>query len=143
LILVNGRRMTAGGASTQAPDVSQIPTIALQSVDVLTGGASATYGADAVAGVVNFVTRRMDGIEMRLGYSGYRHDNSNGFIQPLLDARGFDTPPALLALMARTTRSIWPWVLISIMAKVMQRFTQLGVTRQNCVRKPVTTHPVH
>ena len=92
LVLVNGRRMTAGAASSQAPDVSQIPTIALQNVDVLTGGASATYGADAVAGVVNFVTRRMDGIEMRLGYSGYRHDNGNGYIQPLLDARGFEYP---------------------------------------------------
>ena len=92
LVLVNGRRMTAGGAETQAPDVSQIPTIALERVDVLTGGASATYGADAVAGVVNFVTRRMDGLEMRVGYSGYRHDNSNGFSQGLLEARGFDYP---------------------------------------------------
>ena len=92
LVLVNGRRMTAGGASTQAPDVTQIPTIALERVDVLTGGASATYGADAVAGVVNFVTRRMDGIEMRVGYSGYRHDNSDGYSQGLLDARGFAYP---------------------------------------------------
>lgn len=92
LVLVNGRRMTAGGAETQAPDVSQIPTIALERVDVLTGGASATYGADAVAGVVNFVTRRMDGIEIRAGWSGYRHDNSNGFIQGLLDDKSFDYP---------------------------------------------------
>jgi iron complex outermembrane receptor protein len=66
---------------TQAPDVSQIPTIALERVDVLTGGASATYGADAVAGVVNFVTRRMNGIEIRAGWSAYRHDNDNSFIQ--------------------------------------------------------------
>ena len=92
LVLVNGRRMTAGGASTQAPDVTQIPTIAVERIDVLTGGASATYGADAVAGVVNFVTRRMDGVEIRAGYSGYRHDNSDGFSQGLLDARGFDYP---------------------------------------------------
>ena len=92
LVLVNGRRMTAGGAETQAPDISQIPTIALERVDVLTGGASATYGADAVAGVVNFVTRRMNGIEIRAGWSGYRHDNDNGYIQGLLDARNFDYP---------------------------------------------------
>lgn len=92
LVLVNGRRMTAGGASTQAPDISQIPTIALERIDVLTGGASATYGADAVAGVVNFVTRRMNGIEIRAGYSGYRHDNSDGYSQGLLDKRGFDYP---------------------------------------------------
>ena len=92
LVLVNGRRMTAGGSQTQAPDVSQIPTIALERVDVLTGGASATYGADAVAGVVNFVTRRMNGIEIRAGWSGYRHDNDNGYIQGLLDARNFEYP---------------------------------------------------
>ena len=92
LVLVNGRRMTAGGASTQAPDVTQIPTIALERIDVLTGGASATYGADAVAGVVNFVTRKMNGIEIRAGYSGYRHDNSDGYSQGLLDKRGFDYP---------------------------------------------------
>ena len=92
LVLVNGRRMTAGGAETQAPDISQIPTIALERVDVLTGGASATYGADAVAGVVNFVTRRMNGIEIRAGWSGYRHDNDNGYIQGLLDARNFEYP---------------------------------------------------
>jgi len=92
LVLVNGRRMTAGGAQTQAPDVTQIPTIALERIDVLTGGASATYGADAVAGVVNFVTRRMNGIEIRAGWSGYRHDNSDGYSQGLLDKRGFDYP---------------------------------------------------
>ena len=92
LVLVNGRRMQAGGIYSLAPDVGQVPTIALDRVDVLTGGASATYGADAVAGVVNFVTRQMDGIEIRAGYSGYRHDNDNGYIQPLLDARNFDYP---------------------------------------------------
>ena len=92
LVLVNGRRMTAGGAETQAPDISQIPTIALERIDVLTGGASATYGADAVAGVVNFVTRRMNGIEIRAGWSGYRHDNDNGYIQDLLGRRNFDFP---------------------------------------------------
>ena len=92
LVLINGRRMQAGGAQTQAPDVGQIPTVALERVDVLTGGASATYGADAVAGVVNFITRKMDGVEIRAGWSGHRHDNDNGYIQPLLDARGFDYP---------------------------------------------------
>ncbi len=92
LVLVNGRRMTAGGASTQAPDISQIPTIAIERVDVLTGGASATYGADAVAGVVNFVTRRMTGIEIRAGWSGYRHDNDSSYMQDLLSGRNFDYP---------------------------------------------------
>ncbi len=92
LVLINGRRMQSGGAQIVAPDVGQIPTIALDRVDVLTGGASATYGGDAVAGVVNFVTRKMDGVEIRAGWSGYRHENDNGYIQSALDARNFDYP---------------------------------------------------
>jgi len=43
----------------------------IERVEVLTGGASATYGADAVAGVVNFIMRRMDGVEFSIGASGY------------------------------------------------------------------------
>ena len=92
LVLINGRRMQSGGAQIVAPDVGQVPTIALDRVDVLTGGASATYGGDAVAGVVNFVTRKMDGVEIRAGWSGYRHENDNGYIQSALDARNFDYP---------------------------------------------------
>ena len=92
LVLINGRRMQSGGAQIIAPDVGQIPTIALDRVDVLTGGASATYGGDAVAGVVNFVTRKMDGIEIRAGWSGHRHENDNGYIQSALDSRNFDYP---------------------------------------------------
>ena len=92
LVLINGRRMQSGGAQIVAPDVGQIPTIALDRVDVLTGGASATYGGDSVAGVVNFVTRKMDGVEIRAGWSGYRHENDNGYIQSALDARNFDYP---------------------------------------------------
>ena len=92
LVLINGRRMQSGGAQIIAPDVGQIPTIALDRVDVLTGGASATYGGDAVAGVVNFVTRKMDGVEIRAGWSGYRHKNDNSYIQEALDKRNFDYP---------------------------------------------------
>ncbi|MFA5988431.1 MAG: TonB-dependent receptor [Sphingomonas sp.] len=54
LVLVNGRRHVSGVAGTQAVDVATIPSALIDSVDVLTGGASAVYGADAVTGVVNF-----------------------------------------------------------------------------------------
>src|SRR5439155_24825974 len=63
LVLINGRRMQPGGAggvtgpggSANAADLNQIPTELIERVDVLTGGASSVYGADAVAGVGNFV----------------------------------------------------------------------------------------
>jgi outer membrane receptor protein involved in Fe transport len=92
LVLINGRRMQPGGVYTEAPDVNQIPTALIERVEVLTGGASATYGADAVAGVVNFIMRRVDGVEVSAGWSGYQHDNSNDYIQGLMDNAGFDYP---------------------------------------------------
>ncbi len=65
LVLINGRRHVAGVAGTQTVDVATIPTALIESVDVLTGGASAIYGADAVTGVVNFRLRRnYEGIEI-------------------------------------------------------------------------------
>jgi outer membrane cobalamin receptor len=92
LVLINGRRVQPGGVNTEAVDVNQIPTMMIERVDVLTGGASATYGADAVAGVVNFVMRKMDGVEISAGYSAYQHNNSNRFIQDLMDQRNFEYP---------------------------------------------------
>ena len=54
LVLINGRRM-AGGNGIQAADVNLLPISPIQKVDVLKDGASAIYGSDAVAGVVNFM----------------------------------------------------------------------------------------
>jgi outer membrane receptor protein involved in Fe transport len=57
LVLINGRRINAGGLEAQFVDVSSIPLSAIERVEVLTDGASAIYGADAIAGVVNFILR--------------------------------------------------------------------------------------
>lgn len=66
LALVNGRRLASGGGAKQVFDVSLIPFAAIERVEVLTDGASAVYGADAIAGVVNFVLRDdFDGAETR------------------------------------------------------------------------------
>lgn len=65
LVLVNGRRHVSGVAGTQTVDIATIPRALIQSVDVLTGGASAIYGADAVTGVVNFNLRDdYDGLDI-------------------------------------------------------------------------------
>lgn len=58
LVLVDGRRHVASVPGTQAIDINTIPTDLVERVDVLTGGASAVYGADAVTGVVNFVLKK-------------------------------------------------------------------------------------
>ncbi|HMJ93731.1 MAG TPA: TonB-dependent receptor [Allosphingosinicella sp.] len=58
LVLLNGRRVAAHGLSGSAVDVNQIPFAALDRIEVLKDGASAIYGTDAVAGVINFITRK-------------------------------------------------------------------------------------
>lgn len=57
LVLVNGKRHVAGQPGTASVDVSSIPNGLIERVDVLTGGASAVYGSDAVTGVVNFILK--------------------------------------------------------------------------------------
>lgn len=65
LVLLNGRRTVTSSPGTSIVDISTIPTQLLQRVDVVTGGNSAIYGSDAVAGVVNFITRRdFEGLEI-------------------------------------------------------------------------------
>jgi outer membrane receptor protein involved in Fe transport len=93
LTLINGRRMGGGSAYSSSADTNQIPTAMIERVEVLTGGASTVYGADAVAGVVNFVMRKdFEGVELKMGTSGFQHDNSNSYVAGLMDARGFDYP---------------------------------------------------
>ncbi|KZE16254.1 MULTISPECIES: TonB-dependent receptor plug domain-containing protein [Sphingomonas] len=78
LVLVNGRRHVAGVPNTAAVDINSIPQDLIQQVDVLTGGASAVYGADGVSGVVNFVLRRdFEGVTARL-QAGISDDGDAG-----------------------------------------------------------------
>ncbi|WGG53584.1 TonB-dependent receptor plug domain-containing protein [Rugamonas sp. DEMB1] len=58
LVLVNGRRFVSGVPGSSAVDMNTIPTDFIERVELLTGGASATYGSDAVAGVVNIILKR-------------------------------------------------------------------------------------
>ena len=72
LVLVNGRRHVAGDilSSGVSVDINTIPSDLIQNIEILTGGASATYGSDAVAGVVNFILKDdFDGLSLR-GQSG-------------------------------------------------------------------------
>ena len=93
LVLINGRRVQAGGIRSSAVDLNQIPAALVQRVEVLTGGASAVYGSDAMAGVVNFILdNNFEGFSLSGGYSGYQHKNDNRYMQGLLDQSGFSYP---------------------------------------------------
>jgi iron complex outermembrane recepter protein len=64
LVLIDGHRLPLTGLSHSLGDPNSIPAIALQRVEVLPDGASSIYGSDAVAGVINFITRKhYDGLE--------------------------------------------------------------------------------
>ncbi|OYW45561.1 MAG: hypothetical protein B7Z08_10035 [Sphingomonadales bacterium 32-68-7] len=68
LVLVNGRRHVAGDILNNAssPDINTIPNDLIERVDVVTGGNSAVYGSDAIAGVVNFILKRnFEGFQVR------------------------------------------------------------------------------
>jgi outer membrane receptor protein involved in Fe transport len=93
LVLINGRRMVAGDAFEIAPDLNFIPAALVKRVDVLTGGASSVYGADAVTGVVNFVLDEdFEGMRGGIAWNGYQHDNNNDLAQEINADRGFDAP---------------------------------------------------
>lgn len=80
LTLVNGRRFASGGGNGDFVDVSLIPLSAVERVEVLTDGASAIYGADAVAGVVNFILREdYDGAESQFRVGGVTEGSSQRY----------------------------------------------------------------
>ena len=58
LVLLNGKRVVSNPYSTVAVDLNALPLAALDRIEVLADGASSTYGTDAIAGVINFITRR-------------------------------------------------------------------------------------
>ena len=95
LVLLNGRRLPAGNAAGGGipTDLNQIPAVMIDRIEVLTGGGSATYGSDAVAGVVNFITKTdFEGFSFDYQYSGYSHKNDNSAINQLSLDVGFDVP---------------------------------------------------
>ena len=80
LVLVNGRRHVASDILNNAssPDVNTIPNDLIERVEIVTGGSSAVYGSDAIAGVVNFVLKKdFDGLQLR-GNTGISEDGYGG-----------------------------------------------------------------
>ena len=95
LVLINGRRLGPGdpGSTTFASDINMVPTALVERVELLTGGASSVYGADAVGGVVNFIiNRKFEGVKVSAGYSFYNHKNDDSVAQALNEDAGFPIP---------------------------------------------------
>ncbi len=69
LVLLNGRRLPINAIASDFVDINQIPLAAVERLEYVADGASAIYGSDAVAGVVNIITRKdFQGVDVTLGY---------------------------------------------------------------------------
>ncbi len=105
LVLINGRRHVTATPGDNGFDVNTIPTDLIERIDIVTGGNSAIYGSDAVAGVVNFIMKKdFDGIQARAqaGISS-RGDRGTSFAS-LLAGRNFGDGRGNITLAAEYTR---------------------------------------
>ncbi len=90
LVLLNGQRLLP----VQATDLNFVPAFMIKRADVVTGGASAVYGSDAVSGVINFVLRDdLNGIKTDVQYGFSAHHNDNAKYRSRVTGAGFS--PAL------------------------------------------------
>jgi iron complex outermembrane receptor protein len=106
LVLLNGRRMPMGSPFALSPDLNQIPPQLIQRVEILTGGASAVYGSDAIAGVVNFILNdRFEGVQGDVAYDFYAH-RQKSWMADLVRARNFALPDDKWGDGATTTASL-------------------------------------
>lgn len=93
LVLVNGKRLPSGSATTTAADLNEIPSQLIQRVEVLTGGAGAVYGSGAVAGVVNFIMKdNFEGVEVQANMAGDNHQQHNDEVEAVVRKKGFPLP---------------------------------------------------
>jgi iron complex outermembrane recepter protein len=83
LVLVNGKRYhrsaLLGGRGAQAPDLNTIPTIAIKRIEVLRDGASAQYGSDAIAGVINIILDDEPGMDAFGQFSQYYEGDGDNY----------------------------------------------------------------
>jgi iron complex outermembrane recepter protein len=90
LTLINGQRMLP----SQAIDINFVPSALIERIDVVTGGASAVYGSDAIAGVVNFILRdHLDGFRLDAQAGFAQHNNNNQGIRDIIRGRGYELAP--------------------------------------------------
>lgn len=98
LVLVNGHRLPGGspraGTASAAADLNQVPAPLIKRIEILTGGAGAVYGSDAVAGVVNFImNNKFEGVQVEANQSFYNHQQNNpSDVQGLVNKRAATNP---------------------------------------------------
>lgn len=78
LVLIDGRRLPKSPSTGSTQDLSTIPMAAVERVEILSDGASAVYGSDAIGGVINIITRKdFNGLEIKLGMGSIEHEGGD------------------------------------------------------------------
>ena len=91
LTLINGHRQVGGSASTTAVDIGTISPTMIERIDIVTGGSSAIYGADAIAGVVNFILKKnLEGVNYRFQYGETYHGGGSEALASISMGHNFD-----------------------------------------------------
>ncbi|MFN3450962.1 MAG: TonB-dependent receptor domain-containing protein [Sphingorhabdus sp.] len=105
LVLVNGRRHVTSTPGDNGFDVNTIPTDLVERIDIVTGGNSAIYGSDAVAGVVNFILRRdYDGVAVRAQGGISSRGDRGSYFASVLAGQNFADGRGNVAVSAEYTR---------------------------------------
>ena len=138
LVLLNGRRVVpSGNGAAAAPDLSHIPTAMVERIEILKDGASAIYGSDAMAGVVNIITKKSnDGVTLEY-YSSNSQDTNAAVEQVDLvvgvdgakgsTVFGFSTTDQTAAFMAEQ-----PWANFEVWAPAYFANDEDRVDGSNC-----------
>ena len=93
LVLIDGRRLPYGSSGSSSANLDIIPLQLVERVDILTGGASAVYGSDAIGGVANFILRDdFEGVEIGYQYGNSYNSNDDSFWGGVLNAASQPVP---------------------------------------------------
>src|SRR5882724_10535714 len=109
LVLINGRRVVPGGLGASAGvDLNTVPTEAIDRVEVLKDGASAVYGSDAIAGVVNIITRRsFNGTDLGAQYGVSGKGDAQTFDAHVTTGTNGDTAGAMFSVRDVNQKDSW------------------------------------
>ncbi|MEO0972225.1 MAG: TonB-dependent receptor [Pseudomonadota bacterium] len=97
LVLIDGRRLPFGSSTSSSADLNLIPTQMIERVEIVTGGASAVYGSDAIGGVANFILRKdFEGVEFESQGGFYQAGNNSDTFRTVLEVSGQPVPDSTI-----------------------------------------------